>query len=369
MRNRIDFRFLTGLLVLSAVFGLANCGSKGSEAANNSMMVVYTTGTAFILAEGKSELPTKVGMIVKQNDIIRTESGTVDLQTRSGSAVRIREMTKITIAALSGGTETKINMDHGGLLANVKKAGSGENFSVVTPTAIAGVRGTTFSVEVGEDSRSSVRVLDGSVAMKPRVVALEKMDAQQIKADPNLQKLADIQAKSEVVLEKETQGRLDPKTEASLIEANKADANATPGKVSAIAASIDSAKPVTTEKVEITTREIIDSRTLVAVDGKVMEQAVAGGQESVAAQEISKQREQKTEQLLGQIMDDASRNKLNSEKEIQQHYNKLELVVLKNGDKIRGAVIAQTGNSIVVHSPEGVKKILRSDLDYQEPLF
>ncbi|HMZ38100.1 MAG TPA: hypothetical protein PLD60_15775, partial [Leptospiraceae bacterium] len=121
-------------------------------------------------------------------------------------------------------------------------------------------------------------------------------------------------------------------------------------------------------KVEVSTREIIEARTLVTVDPSIMEKAVKG-QESEAAKEITSRREVAQETVLNQIMEDAGSVKLNSEKEIQQRYNKLELVVLKNGDQIRGAVIAQTENSIVVHSPEGVKKIPRSDLNYQEPLF
>ena len=367
MKTRI--KFLAIALIASAATLAVNCGQKASEAANTSMMVVYTTGSAFILPEGKSEVPAKVGMVVRQNDVIRTESGTVDLQTRSGSAVRVREMTRITISALNASGETKLNMQHGGLLASVKKAGQGENFSVVTPTAIAGVRGTTFSVEVGEDSRSSVRVIDGKVAMAPRVASLDKFSDAQIKADPNLQKLSDL-SKKEIVLEDKTQGTLDANLEKQLMNANQVldSASPAPAKLTDVVAATNTAKPVESQKVEVSTREIIEARTLVTVDPSIMEKAVKG-QESEAAKEITSRREVAQETVLNQIMEDAGSVKLNSEKEIQQRYNKLELVVLKNGDQIRGAVIAQTENSIVVHSPEGVKKIPRSDLNYQEPLF
>jgi len=368
MKGKIAPTILTGLMLVAAGL-VVSCGQKGSEAANTSMMVVYTTGSAFILPEGKSEVPATVGMIVHEKDVVRTESGTVDLQTRSGSAVRVREMTRMTIATLNGKGDTKLNMDHGGLLASVKKAGQGENFTVTTPTAIAGVRGTTFSVDVGEDSRASVRVIDGKVAMAPRVAALDKFTDAQIKADPNLEKLSQLQQK-EVVLEEKTQGQIDAGVEKQLIQANKdlETSQTGPAKLSAVIAEAEKTKPIESQKIEVSTRELIDAKTLVTVDSSIMEKA-ANGQQIDAAKEITANREKASEAVLGQIMDDASKAKLNSEKEIQEHYNKLELIVLKNGTQIRGAVIAQTGNSIVVHSPEGVKKIQRSDLDYQEPLF
>lgn len=368
MRNRA-LTILTGLMLVAAA-GLVNCGQKATEAAKTSMMVVYTTGDSYILAEGKTEAPAKVGMVVRQNDIIRTENGTVDLQTRGGTAVRIREMTRITIAALTAKGEAKLDMERGGLLANVPKNTKDEKFSVSTPTAIAGVRGTTFSVDVGADSRSTVRVMDGAVAMSPRVPALEKMDQAQVQADPNLQKLAALQ-QTQVVLEKDTQGSLDANLEKNLLQANTvlASSQPAPAQLNTVAEQASqSAKPVETQKVEFSSREVLEARTLVAVEPSILEQAVRG--DANVAQNITQKREQASEQVLSQIMDDASRSKLNSEQEIQQHYNtRLELIVLKNGDKIRGAVIAQTGNTIVVHSSEGVKRIPRADLDYQEPLF
>lgn len=368
MKGKIAPTILTGLMIISAGL-VVSCGQKGSEAANTSMMVVYTTGDAFILSEGKSEAPAKVGMVVREKDVIRTESGTIDLQTRSGSAVRVREMTRVTIATLNGKGDTKLNMNHGGILASVKKAGQGENFSVTTPTAIAGVRGTTFSVDVGEDQRSSVRVIDGSVAMAPRVAGLDKFTDSQIQADPNLLKLSQLSQK-EVILTEKTQGQIDQKVETQLIAANAAleSSQPAPAKIATVVAETTMAKPIESQKIEVSTRELIDAKTLVTVDPNIMEKAVSGRQDE-AAKEIAAKREVATEGVLSQIMDDASKAKLNSEKEIQQHYNKLELIVLKNGEKLRGAVIAQTGNSIVVHSPEGVKKIQRADLDYQEPLF
>jgi len=365
MKRTTMLRILTGLILIGA--GLAaNCG-RGSDAANTSMMIVYTTGSAFVLPSGKTEIPAQVGMIVREKDMIRTESGTVDLQTRNGSAVRVREMARITISSFTSG-DVKLTLDRGGLLASVKKAGQGENFSVNTPTAVAGVRGTTFAVEIGEDQRSSVKVLDGKVAMAPRVAALDKFTDAQIKADPNLSKLAQL-SKNETVLEDKTRGEIDPGVEGQLLQTNREAESAQPSatKLAGLVSTVDKSRPVSAEKVDVSVRELIDARTLVTVDPAIMDKAVKGQKED-AAKEIAVGREKATEGVLGQIMDDASKEKLNSEKEIQQRYNRLELIVLKNGDKLRGAVIAQTGQTILVYTPEGVKKIQRPEVEYQEPL-
>src|SRR5579863_925547 len=72
MKGKIAPTILTGLMLVAAGL-VVSCGQKGSEAENASMMVVYTTGSAFILPDGKPEVPAQVGMIVHEKDVIRTE--------------------------------------------------------------------------------------------------------------------------------------------------------------------------------------------------------------------------------------------------------------------------------------------------------
>jgi RNase P/RNase MRP subunit p29 len=74
------------------------------------------------------------------------------------------------------------------------------------------------------------------------------------------------------------------------------------------------------------------------------------------------------ERALDQIMKDASTIELKSEDAIRTRYSRFELITLNSGEKIRGAVIAQTDSSLVVHTTSGVRKIPRAELNFQEPL-
>ncbi len=375
MKQHRSIRMLSGLLLGAAITGMVlTCGQKreADKTAGGNMVVVFAFGDAKVIRAGK-EIPAKVGMLVNQDDEIKTTNGSVDLQTRNGSAIRVREFTTIQVARLTGGdsAETKISMKHGGLLASVKRKSSNENFAVVTPTAIAGVRGTTFSVEMDEEgSAPRVKVLDGKVAMAPRIQALEKYDSKQIESNAALKELAAIQQKNEVVLEEKTEGTISAASQQKVTALNAAieSAEAQNKPISEVAAvtaiktemTAGAATAVVKSEAVVTAKEEADAATLVSVDiEKVTE--TAGGASAEAQQSaleaMQKEREQKQEVVLQKIQDEASKKDLKSEQEIQKVYNKLEVVIMADGTRHTGAVIAQTGETLVVHTPEGVKRL------------
>jgi len=373
-------------VVFMGMAGLAFCGKPTAEQ-SKSMVVVYTSGDAKIMRAGQ-EQALQVGMIVKEDDTIKTTDGTVDLQSRSGSAVRISQFTTVTVSKLAGGdsTDTKISMKHGGLLASVKKGSAKENFSVVTPTAIAGVRGTTFRVEVAENEAPRVKVLDGKVAMAPRIAALDNVTKEQIAASPDLTKLASIE-KKEIILDNQTEGTLDAKTQQQVNSANaamEASMKAEPTKLAEAAqtaakatddlSKADAKAGVSKKDAEVTGQDLIDKATLVAVDVEVLDKVLKNsGTTSAPAtsglvDELKQKREAKQEQVMKVIQEEASKKKLTSDKEIEQYYNKLETVVLKDGSQHVGAVIAQTGNILMVHTTGGLLQIEKgrvSSIEYR----
>src|SRR5512135_3669237 len=116
MNRQTAFKWVTGLLLSLAIAGITvNCGKKGEGAPERAMVVVFVSGDAKIVKAKGGDLPAKVGMIVSESDQIKTTAGSVDLQSRTGSAVRVREFTTITVAKLSGmdGGDTRLKMDHG----------------------------------------------------------------------------------------------------------------------------------------------------------------------------------------------------------------------------------------------------------------
>ena len=377
MKQHRSIRLLTGLLLGAAITGMVlACGQKreAKQSAASNMVVVFAFGDAKIIRGGK-EIPAKVGMLVNQDDEIKTTNGSVDLQTRNGSAIRVREFTNIQVARLTGGEagETKISMKHGGLLASVKRKSSKENFAVVTPTAIAGVRGTTFSVEMDEEGAAPrVKVHDGKVAMAPRIRALEKYDDSEIQSNSALKELVEIQQKNEIVLEEKTEGTIDAAAQQKVAALNEAIETAESqnqdiaevAEVTQIKQEISAVAEPAVEKTEanITASEAADAATLVTVEETIVDEVASGAADAGEAQQavlekLTKEREAKQEVILKQIQEEADEKKLASEAEIQKAYNKLEVVIMADGTRHTGAVIAQTGNTLVVHTPEGVKRL------------
>jgi hypothetical protein len=332
-----------------------------------------------VVRDGK-EIAATIGMIVFEKDLIRTENGTVDLQTRTGSAVRVREMTSLTVSKIAGkdGGETRIEMDHGGMLANVKKASASEGFNVATPTAIAGVRGTSFAVEVDPFNRtSSVKVLDGKVAMSPRIEAVENATAEEIEKDPALKKMAELQSK-EIILEEKTEGHLNPEVEKHVLAVNEITNRAEEARVEPVRKDVEKAfaevskavanteQSVVRQEARITEQDIVERETLVTVEPAMLEKLETVKDNESAVREMKQDRQQKTDEILKKIEESASKQELKSEKEIQRHYNKLEVIILRDGTQITGAVIAQTGDTLVIHSPQGVRRVNKSDVESQE---
>lgn len=365
-----------GLLAASLLLVTVSCKDQGSQEASRSMVIVFASGDASIVRNGET-IPAKVGTVVQENDVIKTTQGTIDLQSRDGSAVRVREMTTLSVASLMGAKgETRIEMKHGQILANVKKASQDQEFSVATPTAIAGVRGTTFEVQVFEGfddnrvSNSSVRVLDGKVAMKPRIKALENVSQEDIQKSPKLQKLAELQNK-EIILDDASRGSMDPDLEKKVALLNSAsDEDSAQALTLAeeqaddIAASGENEDALKKEEAEVTVKDRMESATLTAATPEMLEKLEAGDNQQ-AADEIAEMRKKQQEQILAQIEEEAENQELKSEEEIRKHYQALERIVLHNGEVIRGATVAQTGNILIIHTADGVRRVSKGEIASQ----
>ncbi len=363
-------RLLAVAILAVAVIGAANCGKDEPTGVQRSMIIVFASGDAMIVRNGE-ELPAKVGMVVNENDVLKTTNGTVDLQTKNGSAVRIRNYTTVTISKLygDGSADTRLSMKHGGLMASVQRKSSKENFTVTTPTAIAGVRGTTFTVESNEGEPARVKVIDGKVAMAPRVAALEKYSDEEIQANENLKKLKDLQSKQEVVLEERTEAVIEADVASKMEDLNNKIESGEVSDEEAVAMAATATKTLEAKdetvamvRSEVTTEELAEKATLVTVDEDVASRAREGDES--ALEEMKRQRDAKQELVLNQIEEEASRTELKSEEEIRQHYNKLETLNLRNGDQMTGAVIAQTGNVLIVHTPKGVRRLKTSEVEF-----
>jgi len=108
-------------------------------------------------------------------DIVTARKGAqVDIGLSNKYAMRLKEGSSLRIAKLTpryGNGKVFLELAVGKVLVDVNKEGfKGSKFEVRTPTALAGVRGTKFSIDVSrkDKPKSEIDVLEGKVEVKSR---------------------------------------------------------------------------------------------------------------------------------------------------------------------------------------------------------
>lgn len=143
--------------------------------------IVEIDGQIQIQRKGTTEwIDAKIGMKVFEGDKIKSLLATsAIIKLPDESEVTIAENSVITFSTLSPKKKISLKLNFGGLRTNVLKAGRiGQmKFSISTPTAVAGVRGTDFEVAEGFNG-SDFMVVDGIVEVqaKGKKVILKKQE-------------------------------------------------------------------------------------------------------------------------------------------------------------------------------------------------
>ncbi len=113
--------------------------------------------------------PLSRNSFVKTNDVVRAEGdGMAEFKWSDGTRLRMTPNSQLTIKKVSYNSLQKVDSSQFKLTSGkvfvriVKPLGSGSQFEVETPTALASVRGTVFSVEV-TDGKTEVAVYKGEV--------------------------------------------------------------------------------------------------------------------------------------------------------------------------------------------------------------
>lgn len=144
------------LIFIFLMIGTISCNQPKQN--NFSGLVTESTGDSYV-----NSSVAKIGQLLTKNDLIKTENGTVTLQLKNGSAIRLRQFTTVTFSNLE-----EVSLPHGQILVSVKKLDNQTDFRINTPTAVAGVRGTMFSV-TSVDNGTEVSVLEGAVEVNQKV--------------------------------------------------------------------------------------------------------------------------------------------------------------------------------------------------------
>jgi hypothetical protein len=171
-------------LPLAAALIIASCLPQKREPEKK-----YTI-TFFIGDVKKNNAPIAIGDAINEKDIITTGgSSSCDVRL-GGSLIRIKEKTSMQFSALTaeGGAEaTTLGLDAGKLLCKPKKLLKEDSFTIKTPTAVAGIRGTQFTVETDANRTTRVRVFEGKVKVTPRVTALDSVTGKLLDAAPTVE--------------------------------------------------------------------------------------------------------------------------------------------------------------------------------------
>ncbi|MBN8218618.1 MAG: FecR domain-containing protein, partial [Spirochaetes bacterium] len=97
------------------------------------------------------------------------------ISIEANSIVRIRDLNR---DQTTGQENTRVEFKGGKSMVNItKKLAAQDSFDVMTPSAVAGVRGTEFLVDTENPEASKIAVTKGSVAVRKRIAALDDAPA------------------------------------------------------------------------------------------------------------------------------------------------------------------------------------------------
>ena len=152
MRNGLIVKPSVLLMIFILAEALFLCDFFSIQASDPARIVNYS-GDVVLLRRDEKISPS-IDLVLKANDTIRTGTGSfveVSYDDRLANVVRVEENSKVVLDCVSLTKNTRVSMDRGELILKLKKLKEGSQFKVHTPVAIAGARGTGFSVSLNTD--------------------------------------------------------------------------------------------------------------------------------------------------------------------------------------------------------------------------
>lgn len=113
------------------------------------------------------------GMELYDNDRVKCDAKSkADIILDNGHRIKVWPKSEISLEKVKG-KDTIIKLISGRVRSLVKKLRGSEKFEVRTPVAVCSVRGTDFSVEMGDNNQMKVEVYEGVVAAKEETTGRE----------------------------------------------------------------------------------------------------------------------------------------------------------------------------------------------------
>jgi len=183
---------------------LNNCKEK-TDLSKESFLLVLAKKGEVVLMRNNQEMTIEVSSFVMKGDTIRTgEASGMDLEFPNGALLRMKEKTTISINSILSqeDTQVEIALNRGKIFSKIKnKLKEKESFRIKTPTMIAGVRGTEFSVS--EEEIPKVMVLEGEVSTEKESLPISSVSAGK-KAEGQALEISDLSPEEKKELESDS---------------------------------------------------------------------------------------------------------------------------------------------------------------------
>ncbi|MBP7283122.1 MAG: FecR domain-containing protein [Leptospiraceae bacterium] len=165
-------RILVSLCMILGLVLYVNCKEKKKE--DKSLQAGYVTfakgDNKLISKDGKEQKITKDMFFFKEDTIVTGKDGLVDIQLSDGVLMRIKQNSKLKLQEIlvkenDTVINAKLKLESGSIFTKTtKKLNADSSFVVVTPTSVAGIRGTEFLVDESNGKEQTL-VSDGSVSL------------------------------------------------------------------------------------------------------------------------------------------------------------------------------------------------------------
>ncbi|TGK81059.1 iron dicitrate transport regulator FecR [Leptospira montravelensis] len=173
-RTMINQLSAFGFVAVFAIF-LTACQKDSKESVTNvtekteqvsNVVVAFVKGDVVVIRENGQVKPNLGDVLTSKDTIVTGQNGSVEILVGEDGVLKLNKNTSLSVsqafAANDGSRETEVNMQYGKLVTVLRKERKTESFSVVTPTSIAGVRGTIFLTNVENPSAKGGNVACGS---------------------------------------------------------------------------------------------------------------------------------------------------------------------------------------------------------------
>lgn len=155
---------------------VVECKSVSVGLGKGAAKITFLKGSAFLVKKDLQKIrPLAKGDLLKKGNRVKTEKAArLELKLPDGSYIRFDENTSFKLDALKFNKQKKqrnvrVNMALGKTWAKVSKFRKGKGrFAITTKTAVAGVRGTVYRMNVYADNSAVVKVYWGEILVEKR---------------------------------------------------------------------------------------------------------------------------------------------------------------------------------------------------------